>query len=73
MENIIRRLREAGGMTQEELARKLGVTRQTINAIENNKYNPTLELAFKLARLFGRPVDEVFQYRPVKTLRGQWL
>ena len=66
MENIIRRLREAEGLTQEELARKLGVTRQTINAIENNKYNPTLELAFKLARLFGRPVDEVFQYHPVK-------
>ncbi len=66
MENIIRRLREAEGLTQEELARKLGVTRQTINAIENNKYNPTLELAFKLARLFDRPVDEVFQYHPVK-------
>lgn len=70
MENIIRRLREARGLTQEELARKLGVTRQTINAIENNKYNPTLELAFKLARLFDLPVDEVFQYHPVK---GQWL
>ncbi len=66
MENIIRRLREAEGLTQEELARKLRVTRQTINAIENNKYNPTLELAFKLARLFGRPVDEVFLYQSGK-------
>jgi len=62
MQNNIQPLREAAGLTQEELARKLGVTRQTINAIENDKYNPTLQLAFKLARLFGCPIEQVFNY-----------
>jgi putative transcriptional regulator len=64
MNNRIQALREAMGLTQEEVARRVGVTRQTINAIENNKYNPTLDLAFRLARLFGSPVDEVFLYEP---------
>lgn len=49
------------GLRQEDLANELGVTRQTINAIENNKYNPTLELALKLAKLFNTPVEEIFQ------------
>ncbi|MGE5653051.1 MAG: helix-turn-helix transcriptional regulator [Bacillota bacterium] len=62
MRNRIQTLREGMGLTQEDLARKLQVTRQTINAIENNKYNPTLELAFKLAVFFGRAIEEVFQY-----------
>ncbi|MGI6631838.1 MAG: helix-turn-helix transcriptional regulator [Bacillota bacterium] len=62
MNNRIQSLREALGLTQEEVARRVGVTRQTINAIENNKYNPTLELAFKLARLFNTTVDNVFLY-----------
>lgn len=61
MKNNIRSLREALGMTQEDVARQVGVTRQTIIAIENDKYNPTLNLAFKLARLFGRPIEEIFQ------------
>lgn len=61
MKNQIRSLREALGITQEDLARQVGVTRQTIIAIENDKYNPTLALAFKLARLFGRPIEEIFQ------------
>lgn len=60
MNNRIRELRKAKKMTQEELARILCVTRQTINAIENSKYNPTLELAIKLARLLGVHVDELF-------------
>lgn len=47
-------------MRQEDLAEKLGVTRQTINAIENNKYNPTLELAMKAARLLKAPVESIF-------------
>ena len=64
MKNRIQALREAMGLTQEEVARRVGVTRQTINAIENNKYNPTLELAFRLARLFGSRVDDVFVYEP---------
>ena len=60
MENNIRALRKAAGLTQEDLARALGVTRQTINAIENNKYDPTLGLAMRLARLLGAPVEEIF-------------
>jgi putative transcriptional regulator len=61
MENDIRERRKALGMRQEDLANKLGVTRQTINAIENNKYNPTLELAMKVARLLNAPVESIFQ------------
>jgi putative transcriptional regulator len=61
--NNIRRLRfEANEMTQAELAERVGVTRQTLNAIEAAKYSPTLELAFKIAKVFGVPLDEVFQY-----------
>jgi putative transcriptional regulator len=51
-------------MTQQELADKTGVTRQTIVAIENGKYSPTLELAFRMARVFNVPLDEVFSYVP---------
>ena len=61
--NNIRRLRfEANEMTQAQLAEKVGVTRQTLNAIEAAKYSPTLELAFKIAKVFDVPLDEVFQY-----------
>lgn len=60
MNNRIRELRKIKNITQEELAQILCVTRQTINAIENNKYNPTLELAMKLAKLLGVYVDELF-------------
>ena len=60
MENNIRALRKAAGLTQEDLARALGVTRQTINAIENDKYDPTLGLAMRLGRLLGTPVEEIF-------------
>ncbi len=49
------------GMRQSDIAKKLGVARQTIIAIENNKYNPTLELAIKLSRFFKRPVEDIFQ------------
>ena len=59
--NSVRRLRfEAGEMTQKDLADAVGVTRQTIIAIENSKYSPSLELAFRIARVFGKPLDEVF-------------
>lgn len=65
--NAIRRLRfEAGEMTQKDLAERVGVTRQTIVAIEAAKYSPTLELAFKIARAFDRPLEEVFFYGPPK-------
>ena len=61
--NSIRRLRfEANEMTQAELAEKVGVTRQTLNAIEAAKYSPTLELAFKIAKVFNVSLDEVFKY-----------
>jgi len=61
--NNIRRLRFfANEMTQQELADKTGVTRQTIVAIENGKYSPTLELAFRIARVFSTPLEEVFHY-----------
>ena len=59
MENRIRELRKAAGLRQEALARELGVTRQTINAIENNKYDPTLGLAMRLARLLKTPVEDI--------------
>lgn len=63
IQNTIRRLRfDAGEMTQKDLARRVGVTRQTIVAIENAKYAPTLELAFKIARAFGKPLEDVFIY-----------
>jgi len=59
--NNIRKLRfHANEMTQQELADKTGVTRQTIVAIENGKYYPTLELAFRIARVFHTPLEEVF-------------
>ena len=61
--NNIRRLRfDANEMTQAELAEKVGVTRQTLLAIEAAKYSPTLELAFKIAGVFGVPLEKVFQY-----------
>jgi putative transcriptional regulator len=61
--NSVRRLRfEAGEMTQQRLAEQVGVTRQTIIAIEGLKYSPSLELAFKIAAAFGKPLEEVFQY-----------
>ena len=61
MKNKVRELRNEKKLRQEDLARQLGVTRQTIIAIENRRYNPSLELAIRLARLFERPVEEVFQ------------
>lgn len=61
MENSIRSLRKAAGLTQEDLAQALGVTRQTINAIENNKYAPTLGLAMRLARFLNTPVEDIFR------------
>jgi putative transcriptional regulator len=65
--NQIRRWRvEHGDMTQAELARLCGVTRQTIIALEAEKYSPSLELAFKLARALGRNLDEVFRYEEQK-------
>ena len=60
MKNNIKQLRKEQGFRQEDMATKLGVSRQTIIAIENDKYNPTLELAMKIARLLGVRVEEIF-------------
>ena len=63
MTNSIRTLRFAADeMTQAELADRVGVTRQTIIAIEQGRYSPTLEMAFQIARVFRVPLDDVFQY-----------
>lgn len=61
MKNNLKALRREKGIRQEDVAVATGVTRQTINAIENEKYAPTLELAMKLARLFDTPVEEIFR------------
>ncbi len=61
--NEIRTLRfHHNEMTQQELADRIGVTRQTVNAIEGNKYSPSLEVAFRIARVFGVSLEKVFQY-----------
>ncbi len=61
IKNTVRRCRfDANEMTQQQLADRLGVSRQTIISIESGKYQPSLELAFKLAKVFGKRVDEIF-------------
>jgi putative transcriptional regulator len=63
IKNRIRRLRfDHNEMTQEELANHVGCTRQTIIALEQNKYVPSIELAFRVAKAFGIPLEDVFQY-----------
>lgn len=62
--NQVRTLRFlAGEMTQAELGDRVGVTRQTVAAIEQGKYSPTLETAFRIAQVFGKPLEEVFQWQ----------
>jgi len=61
MKSKLRELRQAGGLSQAELAEKLDVSRQTVNAIETEKYDPSLPLAFKIARLFRLKIEEVFE------------
>jgi putative transcriptional regulator len=64
IDNNIRTLRfHSGEMTQAILAEKVGVTRQTIVAMEQGRYSPSLEVAFRVAKAFGVPLDQVFQYR----------
>ena len=66
--NNIRTLRfHHGEMTQQQLAEKVGVTRQTIIAMEQDKYSPSLELAFRIALVFKVPLEEVFSYQPEDT------
>ena len=62
--NKIRRLRfDTDEMTQQQLAQLVGVTRQTVNAIELGKYSPSLEVAFRIAAVFGVPLEQVFEYQ----------
>ncbi len=61
MTNRLRELRASKGWSQGDLAQQLAVSRQTINAIETGKYDPSLPLAFKLARLFRRPIEDIFE------------
>ena len=70
IQNQIRRLRfDHGEMTQQALADRIGVTRQTVNAIELGKYSPSLEVAFRIAAVFGVSLDNVFQYEGKGTKR----
>lgn len=70
--NSIRTLRFlAGEMTQAELGERIGVTRQTVAAIEAGKYSPTLEAAFRIAEVFGKPLEEVFQWERVDDSPGR--
>ncbi len=62
--NQIRELRAAHSMTQQDLADRIGVTRQTVIAIEQDRYSPSLETAFKIALVFAVPLEQVFQYKP---------
>lgn len=60
MNNIIKKIRKERGLRQEDLAKELGVSRQTIIAIENNKYDPSLELAIKISVFFEKTVNDIF-------------
>ena len=62
MKNRLEELRKARGMTQEELAEALEVSRQTVGSLENGRYNPSILLAFRIARLFETTIEEVFLY-----------
>ena len=62
MKNCIEELRKQGGIKQEELAAALEVSRQTIGSLENGRYNPSIILAFKLAKYFGTSIEEIFIY-----------
>jgi len=64
VENTLKVLRAVKGVTQQQLAVDLGVTRQTIHAVESGKYNPSIDLAFKLAHYFDTSIEEIFQYEP---------
>ena len=62
MKNRIEAIRKERGIRQEEFAKALGVSRQTISSLENGRYNPSIQLAFKIARYFGMTIEEVFIY-----------
>ena len=63
MENRVKELRTAAGLRQEDLARVVGVSRQTIISVENGRYNPSLELAWKLSRALGTSIENLFRFK----------
>ena len=67
METRIKELREGLGLTQETLAKKVDVTRQTILFMEKGKYNPSLRLAYRVARVLGKPIEEIFSFEDEET------
>lgn len=67
-QNLVRRLRKERRMSQADLARSVGLSRQSVNAIENGKCQPRLVVAYRLARLFGRPIEHVFQLAELERL-----
>lgn len=66
MKNNLEEIRKKSNYTQEELADKLGVSRQTINSLENGKYNPSIQLAFKLAKFFNLSIESLFIFEEVE-------
>jgi len=62
MKNNLKKLRESKGLSQEKLGDILGVSRQTINSVENGKFDPSLTLAIKLTKFFDEPIDSIFEY-----------
>lgn len=63
MDNLVKELRGAAGLRQEDLARRVGVSRQTIISIENGRYNPSLELAWRLSRTLGTTIEGLFRFQ----------
>jgi putative transcriptional regulator len=63
MENHLEQLRTQAGLTQQELADRVDVSRQTIISLENGRYNPSILLAFRLSKLFGQPIENIFIYQ----------
>lgn len=66
MKNRIEEIRKARDVNQEELAKALGVSRQTISSLENGRYNPSIELAYKLSKYFGMTIEEVFIFEEAR-------
>lgn len=66
MKNSLKALRSGRGWSQGELAELLGVSRQTVNSIETERYEPSLSLAFRISALFGAPIEELFEPEPVR-------
>ncbi|XMB86019.1 helix-turn-helix transcriptional regulator [Mycoplasmatota bacterium WC44] len=66
MKNQIKTLREAKSISQNELGKRVGVSRQTINSLENGRYNPSIELAFKISFIFNLPIEKIFIYEEKK-------